>query len=355
MGITINGSSAAGNIDLGTNGTITDLAVGGLPDGTVDADTLASGAVSVGGATGTDYNDSVKVRFGTGNDLAIYHNGTDAVIDAEDAGATRTLILKGGTTSDRRIELQSSDGEPHIRCAANSYVQLYHDNAVAAYTGATGLHVQGTDNRLTFHDDTDTHIQRPAANTIAFTCAGGEAGRFDGDGALCIGRTDKQSGSTNLSVQGVNVHPVEVKRTGTGDQGMIGFYNDNGMVGSIETNGSATEYNTSSDYRMKENVTALTGAATRLKTLKPYRFNFKTDSSKTVDGFFAHEVATAVPEAISGAKDAVVTQAKIHLGIYNQSQLNDPVYQGIDQSKLVPLLVAALQEALTRIEALEAA
>ena len=135
---------------------------------------------------------------------------------------------------------------------------------------------------------------------------------------------------------------------------MIGFYNDNGYVGGIETNGSATEYNTSSDYRMKENVTALTGAATRLKTLKPYRFNFKSDSSKTVDGFIAHEVSTAVPEAISGEKDAVVTQAKIDLGIYKQSQLNDPVYQGIDQSKLVPLLVAALQEALTRIEALEA-
>ena len=341
MAITING----------TANTVAGLAVGGLPDGTVDADTLAAG--TVGGATGTDYNDNVKVRFGTGNDLAIYHNGTDAIIDAEDAGATRTLILKGGTTSDRRIELQSSDGEPHIRCAANSYVQLYHDNAVAAYTGATGLHVQWTDNRITFHDDTDTYIQRPSANTIAFHCAG-EAMRVDGDGALCIGRTDKQSGSTNLSVKGVNVHPVEVRRDGTGDQGMIGFYNDNGYVGGIETNGSATEYNTSSDYRMKENVTALTGAATRLKTLKPYRFNFKTDSSKTVDGFFAHEVATAVPEAISGAKDAVVTQAKIDLGIYNQSQLNDPVYQNIDHSKLVPLLVAALQEALTRIEALEA-
>ena len=78
---------------------------------------------------------------------------------------------------------------------------------------------------------------------------------------------------------------------------------------------------------------------TRLKTLKPYRFNFKADVTTTVDGFFAHEV-TAVPEAITGEKDAVDSD-------------NNPVYQGIDQSKLVPLLTAALQEAITQIETLE--
>jgi hypothetical protein len=167
-----------------------------------------------------------------------------------------------------------------------------------------------------------------------------------------MGRTDQQSTSSRMSLQGTATHPLEIKRTGTSNQGMIGFYNDNGMVGAINTNGSATEYATSSDYRMKENVTALTNAVTRLKTLKPYRFNFKADASKTVDGFLAHEV-TAVPEAISGEKDAVVTQAKIDLGIYKQSQLNDPIYQGIDQSKLVPLLTAALQEAIIKIETLE--
>ena len=72
----------------------------------------------------------------------------------------------------------------------------------------------------------------------------------------------------------------------------------------------------------------------RLKTLKPYRFNFKTDASTTVDGFFAHEV-TAVPEAITGTKDEVDSD-------------NNPVYQGIDQSKLVPLLTASLQEAIAK-------
>jgi hypothetical protein len=119
------------------------------------------------------------------------------------------------------------------------------------------------------------------------------------------------------------------------------FFNTNGQVGRIVVTGSATSYHTSSDYRLKENATAISDGITRLKTLKPYRFNFKADADTTVDGFFAHEV-TAVPEAISGTKDEVDSD-------------NNPVYQGIDQSKLVPLLVAAVQELITKVETLEAA
>ena len=110
-------------------------------------------------------------------------------------------------------------------------------------------------------------------------------------------------------------------------------------IGSISHTTSATSYNTSSDYRLKENINAITDAITRLKTLKPSRFNFKTEPSVTIDGFIAHEV-TAVPEAVTGTKDEVDSNG-------------DPLYQGIDQSKLVPLLTAALQEAVTKIETLE--
>ena len=87
--------------------------------------------------------------------------------------------------------------------------------------------------------------------------------------------------------------------------------------------------------------------------MKPSRFNFITNPSQTVDGFLAHEV-TAVPEAISGTKDVVVTQAMIDNGdAPSDSKLNDPIYQQIDQAKLVPLLTAALQEAFAKIETLE--
>jgi len=111
------------------------------------------------------------------------------------------------------------------------------------------------------------------------------------------------------------------------------------QIGSISHTANNTAYNTSSDYRLKENINAITDAITRLKTLKPSRFNFKTEPSVTVDGFIAHEV-TAVPEAVTGTKDEVDSNG-------------DPLYQGIDQSKLVPLLTAALQEAVTKIETLE--
>ena len=107
-------------------------------------------AVTIDGAAGSidatgnlDLQDNDKIVLGTGNDFVIYHNGTDAIIDAEESGATRNLYLKGGTTTDRWIELQSSDGEPHVRCAANSYVKLYHDNSQKLETIATGINITG--------------------------------------------------------------------------------------------------------------------------------------------------------------------------------------------------------------------
>ena len=126
----------------------------------------------------------------------------------------------------------------------------------------------------------------------------------------------------------------------TSSRDLVGFSNPNGVVGAIETNGSSTSYNTSSDYRLKENVVDLTSATTRLKQLEPKRFNFIADADTTVDGFIAHEVQTVVPEATTGTHNEVDDDG-------------NPVMQGIDQSKLVPLLTAALQEAITEIETLK--
>ena len=133
---------------------------------------------------------------------------------------------------------------------------------------------------------------------------------------------------------------VRVGNTATGGRNVIEFYNGNGNVGNVTTSGSSTAYNTSSDYRLKENVVDLTGATDRLKQLEPKRFNFIVDDTTTVDGFLAHEVQAVVPEAVTGTKDAVDDDG-------------NPVYQGIDQSKLVPLLVATIQELEARITALE--
>ena len=99
-----------------------------------------------------------------------------------------------------------------------------------------------------------------------------------------------------------------------------------------------------------------------MKQLKPSRFNFIADADTTVDGFLAHEAQAVVPECVTGTKDAVeVWQDGEELpdGVsVGDNKLDDdgntiPVMQGIDQSKLVPLLVKTIQELEARITALE--
>jgi len=134
------------------------------------------------------------------------------------------------------------------------------------------------------------------------------------------------------------------------------------LVGRITSDGSSTTYATSSDYRIKENVTYDFDATTRLKQLKPARFNWIADESNTtVDGFIAHEVSSIVPEAVSGEKDAMTEELLYvdgdeipdgkKVGDVKEASQIDP--QGIDQSKLVPLLVKTIQELEARITALE--
>ena len=149
-----------------------------------------------------------------------------------------------------------------------------------------------------------------------------------------------------------------LKRFGS-DGAIVNFYKSTSAVGSISVNGSATAYNTSSDYRLKENVDYDWDATTRLKQLKPARFNFIADADKTVDGFLAHEAQVIVPEAITGTKDAMTTEVLYveddelpdGISVGDVKEASVPDYQGIDQSKLVPLLVKTIQELEARLTA----
>lgn len=125
---------------------------------------------------------------------------------------------------------------------------------------------------------------------------------------------------------------------------LISFYfNSAAIVGSITTTGSATAYNTSSDYRLKENVVGLSNGISTVKALRPINYTWKADPSLgTVSGFIAHEVQEIVPQAVNGEKDAVNEDGSIRA-------------QGIDHSMLVPVLTAAIKELVARVEALEAA
>lgn len=165
------------------------------------------------------------------------------------------------------------------------------------------------------------------SNTLYSASTGGGM-HFNANGPTTIARTS-------------NAACLILNKTNSGYGPIQQFRRNGSTVGDIQVTASSTSYNTSSDYRLKENVVPLTSATERLKQLRPLRFNFISDSITTVDGFLAHEVSEIVPEAITGQKDAVDADG-------------NPEYQGIDQSKLVPLLVATIQEQDSRISSLEA-
>ena len=216
---------------------------------------------------------------------------------------------------------------------------------------------------LRFSSDTNTGLYRSEADTIAFSTAGtyrmliGGSLDTNNGGPSLLWKTTSNPVSNNVDgIQFSDSGRINVgnfgeclglnRHSSTGN--IVGFHYNTTAVGTISVTTSSTAYNTGSDYRLKENVVALTGAKARLNSLDVKRFNFISSPSVTVDGFLAHEVASVVPEAITGTKD-------------EEDSGGNPIYQGIDQSKLVPLLTAALQEAFaeiaaltTRVETLEA-
>jgi hypothetical protein len=196
-----------------------------------------------------------------------------------------------------------------------------------------------------------------------------EAMRITSDGIFLVGQPAPATaaGGCEIRPAGTILCSVEAGSAAimrrNGGTGTIIELNDSGVtVGTISTSGSNTSYNTSSDYRLKENVDYTWDATTRLKQLKPARFNFIVDDTNTlVDGFLAHEVSSIVPEAIQGTKDAMTAEVLYVEGdelpegkvVGDVKEAIAPDYQGIDQSKLVPLLVKTIQELEARITALE--
>jgi hypothetical protein len=165
---------------------------------------------------------------------------------------------------------------------------------------------------------------------------------IDSSGNLLMGVTATPSGSIGGSgfISDSNSRKqLYLATTSTSSQVLAIFLNPNGVVGTIETNGSLTAYNISSDYRLKQQVKPLTGGLARVNALKPSSYNWKSDGS-TGEGFLAHELAEVVPFAVSGEKDAVNEDGSMKT-------------QGVDLSKLVPILVAAIQELTAEVNALK--
>jgi len=261
-------------------------------------------------------------------------------------------ILHTNNTADapNGITIQNSSASG----TADSYVQFKTNTANVIM----GIDATGTD---VFKISNSTALGTSDVLTI------------DSSGNVLVGTTDA-SPFNNTSGNGTSIKGGEIQlaiadsealyvnRMGS-DGRAVNFRRGGSFVGGIDVTGSATAYNTSSDYRLKENVDYTWDATTRLKQLKPARFNFIVDETNTlVDGFLAHEVSSIVPEAITGTKDAMTTEILYVEGdelpegvsIGDVKEASVPDYQGIDQSKLVPLLVKTIQELEARITALEA-
>ena len=255
------------------------------------------------------------------NDITLDPDGTGDVVVASGNVMIGTTTEGLADYADTLTVADTDHAGITIRSGASSSGSLYFSDA----TSGSGEY----DGYLNYNQST----QKLTVGTAAATRM-----TIDSSGSLLINTTSK-AGSEQLSLIGGPAFNMAHASTGT-----IGVFRTSGIsgsiVGSISITGSATAYNTSSDHRLKENVADMTGAIDRVKALAPKRFNFIADADTTVDGFLAHEAQVVVPEAVHGTHNEVDDDG-------------NAVMQGIDQSKLVPLLVGALKESIAKIETLE--
>jgi len=298
-----------------------------------------------GGGTGTrvTINDSGNVGIGTSSPAQLLS------VEQSSTGTVDTLVKNTGTGASANARVMSfvsgaSGGDPSI-----------------------GVGITGVQDYFWRIDNSDSDKLKLDSNgTTRMT--------IDSSGRLLVNATSPlYTGSrAEIHTDGSSWTTIRNTDATTAQQFSMVFARSSSTVGSINTTNTSTVYVTSSDYRLKENVTGITDGIQRVKQLNPSRFNFIADADTTVDGFLAHEAQTVVPEAVTGTHNGTeaigdITDADnntVETGVVEPDTLEDghtwtatgtqPVYQGIDQAKLVPLLTAALQEAIAKIETLEA-
>ncbi len=309
----------------------------------------------------------------TGNTTGLDVNGTDIILDADgdskiEASADDVVAIHTGGSERMRID---SSGNVGIGTSPSTDWRTTFD-LTAAQVGLSGclfnLDVSTGDRRCMmtsnailnssgdfqhileghatiYSQQSGTHRWYTAASASAgATASASERMRIDSSGKLLVGTTASNStgliqGRHNTGASNAVITTWNEASSGTRIHMQFLDSSSGGDRGSITTNGSATAYNTSSDYRLKTDAQPMTGATARLKALNPVNFEWIADGTR-VDGFLAHEAQAVVPASVTGTKDEVDDEG-------------NPVMQGIDQAKLVPLLTAALQEAIAKIEVLE--
>jgi hypothetical protein len=347
------------------------------------------------------------------------NNGVDKFRIASDSSTNLKFIHSGVA---ERLRIDSSGNISINTTAATELLNVAASagNSAGVEFAGNGTTVGSTSAFYGQGSGSDAYVWNRANNPILFGTNNAEKMRIDSSGDLLIGATSTanlgginpklivQNISDGIAVQEINSGYVGLTTKASGAHNYYAAYFENSTpakVGGIYCSTTSTSFQTSSDYRLKENVVADWDATTRLKQLNPVRFNFIADADTTVDGFLAHEVQDVVPEAISGTKDAMrdeeyevsaatgdiytpaaeatfdedgnevtaATDEVIHSTDVEQPETlaegqqwrettaavmgtrSVPDYQGIDQSKLVPLLVKTIQELEARIVALETA
>ena len=318
----------------------------------------ASLAIRNGTSEAARFDSSGRLLVGTSSSRSGNFNnasGVDARFQIEGTNFTQAFANIVRNTNDANcggIAISKSRG---TSVGSNTIVQSGDKLGEFAFQGSDGSKLVAAAEIECEVDGTPGTGDMPGRLLFKTTADGAgsptERMRIDSNGRLHLGDSPGTNANADLSGSGNKLYITFGSSFGhnaistnvgayTGSYSHHAFYNGNGFVGDIQTSGSSTSFNTSSDYRLKENVVDLDGAITRVKQLQPRRFNFIADAETTVDGFLAHEAQTVVPEAVTGTHDEVDDDG-------------NAVMQGIDQSKLVPLLTAALQEAIAKIETLE--
>jgi len=316
---------------------------------------------------------ATSMASSTGTGAGVFQTSptiTTPTIDTITSAASTALTLKSAGTTAVTIDTSQNVGIGTASPTTRVHASIASATAYTTSSRANVLTVQNT--TASGYAGIEFLSEPPSGNAgiaginsfapssgdsvLAFSTRGGstlaERMRIDSSGYVTI--NNLTSLNSVFSVYGKsNIAPCALQVNANGDYGYV-FKNASGtLVGAIGVNASTTSYNTSSDYRLKENIAPMTGALAKVAQLKPVTYKWKVDGADG-EGFIAHELAEVKPDCVSGTKDEVDASG-------------NPKYQGIDTSFLVATLTAAIQElkaindqqaetinALTaRIEALE--
>jgi hypothetical protein len=346
-------AGAASVTTLSTSGAATLASLGVTGAATVGGTLTSTGAITA--TAGLNAGGAILTALGTAGAPSRSFTG-DTNTGLYSPGADIVAVSTGGT---ERLRVTAAGdvgiGSPTIVPAADvryftikgastglAYASLRLQSGVS--TSEALVQCSGTSADLLLQSDGGTSVA--AGTNVLLTTAGTEKARMTATGEFLIGQASTTVPGFGNTTVGQSIRTdgrwfSSVASGGFSNMNMNGvgavlvFSSSSTTVGSIGISGVATSYNTSSDYRLKEDIEPLTLALDRLALLQPKRFRFKSAPELgPFDGFLAHEVSPAVPEAVTGEKDGELMQA-------------------IDPSKLVPLLVAAVKELARRVEMLE--